>query len=156
MFVYICVTVCTCVFMLLHVGMCESALKAFISALCVCTCECMRGPCVHVCAKVQACLCVHAYGYEPLAVIHREDMLTCLATTERIVRKLCVCVSVNVCPHAHMYTCPAACVCVCEVPLSQWKEGRGYECEGREGLVGGGGEGAMSHPPHGLLALSLA
>lgn len=69
---------------------------------------------------------------------------------------MCVCVSVNVCAHAHMYTCPAVCVCVCEVPLSQWKEGRGYECEGREGLVGGGGEGAMSHPPHGLLALSLA
>lgn len=111
MFVYICVTVCTCVFMLLHVGMCESALKAFISALCVCTCECMRGPCVHVCAKVQACLCVHAYGYEPLAVIHREDMLTCLATTERIVRKLCVCFCERLSTRTHVYM--PSCVCLC-------------------------------------------
>lgn len=60
-------------------------------------------------------VCTHEYEHEPLAVIHREDMLTGLATSERIGKKppgaLCACVCV--CVRAHACVLPAVCVCVC-------------------------------------------
>ena len=51
----------------------------------------------HLCMSV--CMCIHAFENEPLVVIHREDVLTGLTTTERIGKKPpgAVCVCVNIC-----------------------------------------------------------
>lgn len=72
--------------------------------------------CVQRCKCV--CVCVYAYEYEPLAVIHREDMLTGLSTTERIGRKLhervcvCFCERLSMCTHVYTPSCVCLCVCV--------------------------------------------
>ncbi len=86
--------------------------------------------CVWLCLWTHTCVyvCMHAYEYEPLAVIHGEHLLTGLATTERIGKKppgaLCVCLFV--CVPMNINVNAQLCVCVCEVPLSHWKESRGY------------------------------
>ena len=112
---YVCAP--ACLYLWLHSCVCA---RADSTHLTVCICSCARD---EACPQARPCVdavfwCTRAYEYEPLAVIHREDMLTGLATSERIGKKppgalrACVHVYVCVCDRAHTPSCVYLCVCV--------------------------------------------